>query len=698
MSRYRRTRGRAALLVRLLSAAVVLAVCATIAAPSAIGDPGGEFTGIDGGAYAAQWNAAVDGPQPYNGITADLAVPITMDDGTVLKGDIIHPAIDGRVADGRRPVILQMQGYGKLPMLVAQAVLYSADSLGIKQPLADWVASLNLPGVGLDGVFEILQQVNSGAMEAAVQDWALAEAGYTLIQVDLRGTGTSGGQWQLFGDREKQDIAEVIDWITRQPWSDGNVGAMGLSFTAIAALEATDLMPPGLKAIFAYVGSTDMFTDIAGSGGGFGSAFLIPWLLGVNTLKMIPDVTSLIVGKFDPDQQLQWFKDRLADPFTLLSAVINGYTALTPEQLTAETRNLVDPNSGFRRGLKTDVSKVRVPTFMVDAWYDLFGTTAVSTFNAIPLPEDQKKLIMGDGYHIGAGVGGFGSPGMPPRLDVLQRAWFDHWLRGIDNGIDKYSPLTVKQQGGGWTTVPDFPRTEATYRRLYLDDIPSGTSPHARYDGGLSETARQSGVRDLTVAPGLLSICSRGTARITGGATAVIDACTKDSRIWESEGLTFTTNPVTEPTIVSGPINVHLNVVHDASDGYWVATVNDVAPDGTSREISGGQLVASLNQIDDSISTKSANGDYTEPRYFLDLDKRVLTEPGVPVTLDIAMTPIEAVLQPGHRLRINVYASNFPKGLPPSLVLAATELKPEHLRLDPAAPSWVNMPLTRSIP
>ncbi|WP_460717642.1 CocE/NonD family hydrolase [Nocardia heshunensis] len=670
--------------------------CTPFLAPTASSETA--FTGIDGGAYAPGWTAAVDGPQPYNSISPDLAVPITMSDGTVLKADIIHPATNGRIADGKRPVILQMQGYGKLPMLVGQAVLSAADGLGIKQPLENWVGSLNLPGVGLDGIFDLTRQADAGAIEAALQDWKLANAGYTLVQVDLRGTGTSGGDWQVFGDREKQDAAEIIDWITRQSWSDGTVGTMGISFTAISALEATDRMPPGLKAVFAYEGSGDIFNDIAGAGGAVGVGFLVPWLIGVNALKMIPDITSILVGKFDPAQQLQWLKDRIADPLTLVDMVVNGYTALTPDQLTARTRQLVDPNSPFRKGLKTDVSHIQVPTFMVGAWFDIFGTTPTDTFASIPLPEEQKKLVMGDGYHLGSGVAGFGHPGMPPRLDVLQRAWFDHWLRGIDNGIEKYTPLTVKQQGAGWTDAPEFPRSEATYRRLYLNDSPSGTSPNSRYDGGLSENQRQGAVNDLTVAPGVLSLCSRDGARISAGVLAAVEACGNDSRIWENDGLTFTSSPVTQTTTISGPLNVHLNVVEDAADGYWVATVNDVSPDGNSREISTGQLVASIRQVDEDNSKTSANGDYTEPHYYLDLSRREPTVPGVPVTLDIALTPIDAVLQPGHRLRVDVYASNFPKALPPLIFLADSGLKPEHVRLDPDAPSWVNMPLTASIP
>lgn len=679
--------------LKYLVPAVACLVLAPFLTPTVSAESPEGFTGIDGGRFSANWTAAVDGAQPYNGIAPDLAVPIPMSDGKVLKADIIHPAQNGRLVDGKRPVILQMQGYGKLPVLIGQAVLSIP---GIEEVLLPWAGSLNLPGVGLDGIFDLSRQLGAGAVQAAAQDWALAHAGYTLVQVDLRGTGTSEGAWQVFGEREKQDTAEVIDWITRQSWSDGNVGTMGVSFTAITALQATAHKPPGLKAVFAYEGSSDIFADIAGPGGAVGVGFLVPWLIGVNALKMIPDVEALLVGRFDPAQQLQWLKDRFADPATLVDKVANGYTAMAPEQLTRSTKDLLDPNSDFRRGLKTDPTQITTPTFMIGAWFDIFGDSPTQTFNAIPLPEEQKKLIMGDGYHIGSGVGGFGSPGMPPRLDVLQRAWFDHWLRGIDNGIDEYAPLTVKQQGGSWTDAPALPRDEVTYRRMYLNGIPTGTS-NSKLDGGLSATVRQTSVRDATVAPGLLSLCGRDTARISAGVTAIIQACGDDSRIWENDGLTFTSQPVTTPTTVSGPIAVHLNAVHDAADGYWVATLNDVAPDGSSREISTGQLVSSLRQIDEANSSRSANGDYTRPEYFLDLDRRERTEPGVPVTLDIALTPIDAVLQPGHRLRVDVYASNFPKGLPILPVLIDSGLRPQHVRLDPNEPSWVNVALSSDI-
>jgi predicted acyl esterase len=133
--------------------------------------------------------------------------------------------------------------------------------------------------------------------------------------------------------------------------------------------------------------------------------------------------------------------------------------------------------------------------------------------------------------------------------------------------------------------------------------------------------------------------------------------------------------------------------VQDAADGYWSVTVNDVAPDGQSRVLSSGQLMASLREIDDSLSSRSANGDYTDPRPYVTIENRRLTVPGEVTTLDIAVPAIEAKLEPGHRLRVDVYAGNAPKGVPPLPMLLDTGLKPQHVQLDPNRPSFVNLPV-----
>ncbi|MFB8004072.1 CocE/NonD family hydrolase [Nocardia sp. NPDC056000] len=689
-----KSRVGARLFARKASVAVIgIAAVTLFVQPISAADP--EFTGIDGGQYAAAWTAAVDGPQPYAQIFPDLAEPVTLSDGTVIKLDVTRPGNTGQPVDAKLPTIVEFETYSKIAINLASVLLQVP---GVENVLLPWIGSIGAPaGSGLEGLTDLSQQLRSGALQTFLHNYDLVKAGYNMVHVDIRGTGTSQGKWQMFGDKERQDAAEVIDWITKQPWSDGSVGVKGTSATGIAALRSADRGNPAIKAVFTYIGSGDLVDDIVAPGGAVGFGFAAFWPMVVNLAKFAPDVESVIAVKFDPEQQLKWLQDRLADPLTMVDVVANAFTAMNTGQLMPKTRDLFDPESDVRRGLKADSQNVTAPSFMVSGWWDLFGSTPTDTYRAIPQAADRKKLVVGEGFHAGAGIKGFGDPGMPPRLDVLQRAWFDKWLKGIDNGIDRYSPLTLMQQGGGWISSDTYPQAGNGYRRMYLDDQRTGTA-NSLYDGGLSSSPRQSAVNDLTVAPGILGVCSRDTARILAGVPSIVMACGEDSRIWENNGLSFTSGPVAEPTVISGAISAHLNTVLDQPDGYWVVTVNDVSPDGRSREISSGQLVASLRQIDESRSSRTDNGDYTRPVYYLDVDKRQTVTPGEPLVLDIAIDPTDAVLQPGHRLRLDVYAGNFPKGLPPMPILVDSKLAPQHLRLDPAEPSWVNIPLSADIP
>src|SRR5690606_25778327 len=112
-----------------------------------------------------------------------------------------------------------------------------------------------------------------------------------------------------------------------------------------------------------------------------------------------------------------------------------------------------------------------------------------------------------------------------------------------------------------------------------------------------------------------------------------------------------------------------------------------------STVLSSGQLMASLSVIDESLSSRSANGDYTGPRPHASLETRQLVTPGEPVTPDIRLPATHAVLQPGHRSRVDVFAGHLPQGLPILTMLADTGLRPQHLQLDPNRPSFVNIPV-----
>nr|WP_228816875.1 CocE/NonD family hydrolase [Nocardia transvalensis] len=636
-----------------------------------------------GADLGAQWTALHDGPPRYPGVHIDWDVPITMSDGTVLKANVYRPADASGPVTEPLPVIVNLTPYTKLVSNVADSML-SVPVLG--DALMNFFAGFDLSGLGLGGVTDLTKALPGGLARTFTVDRKLIQSGYVQVVVDVRGTGFSQGVWQVLGDREQQDGAEVVEWAAHQPYSDGTVGMSGVSYSAINQLHTAERHPDGLKAIFPVVPGSDLLHDIVATGGGVGIGFLPMWLAAVDGSKLVPDVQSLLTGRFD----MRWLADRIADPFTFFDYLFAALTVPSIDTIPAHLKSLIQEDSPIRQAWIGHPERIDVPTFIYGGWHDIFAYDQTKIFNTIPLPDSEKKIVMGNTFHVSS-ASGLGAPGAPPRLDVLQRAWFDKWLKGIDNGVDSAAPVTTFQQGGGWSTSTDYPRAGTEYRRLYLDATSSGTAPFSAHDGSLSSAP--GGPARVTVAPGLATLCSPDTATGTGGIVAFLDVCTKDSRVGETSALTFTSPPVSAPTQVSGPIAVHLNTVLDATDGFWAVTLNDVAPDGRSTQWTYGQMTASLRAVDEDKATRSPNGDYTDPYPILTLDSRQPVVPGQPTTVDIGLNPTDGVLQPGHRLRVDVYALNFPRSLPLRPLLNESGLRPQHLELDPSRPSWVNVPM-----
>ncbi|MFE9581724.1 CocE/NonD family hydrolase [Nocardia sp. NPDC006044] len=643
----------------------------------------------DSGTRSDQWTALHDGPQPYADVHIDWDVPIRMSDGVILKANVYRPvAADGVVEQRPLPTIVNLTPYTKL---LSNLVDSAISAPGLQPMVLDLLRRMNLSGTPISGFGDLVHALDGGTVQTVLGiDRFLIRSGYTLVVADVRGTGFSQGTWDTLGAREQLDTREVIGWAAAQRWSTGKVGMSGGSYAGITQLRAAENAPAPLKAIFPVEPGSDLMRDVVAPGGGIGTTFLPLWLSNVNQTKLIPDVRSMLAGTFD----WRWLGDRLADPATNYDLLTQALLTPSLDQVPQTLAAALDHDSDFRQAILGHPERITVPTFVYGGWHDIFANSATTLFNAIPLPADQKQLLVGDTYHANPGAG-TGMPGGPARLEVLQRVWFDKWLKDIDHGLGEFGPVTVWEQGGGWRTLARFPQTGATHRRVYLSAAPSGTAESV-YDGSLSATTPDER-RTLTVAPGLTTVCSRDTAQGAAGIPAILDMCAKDSRIAERNALTFTGTPVTEGTVISGPINVHLNAVHDATDGYWAATVNDVAPDGTSTVLSTGQLTASMRAIDQAKSARSPNGDYTAPYNPITLDSLLPVTPGEPVVLDIAVIPIQAVLQPGHRLRVDVFAGNSPKGLPFRPLLNNTELKPQSLQLDPAQPSFVNLPTSRPL-
>ncbi len=680
-------------LAALLTAFVLLASMITVPGLRGVANaepwkPGPGVAGMQN----PEWNADYAAPSKYPGMTIEWNVPIRMSDGTVLKANVFRPAdASGRAISTPTPTIVNMTPYTKFVSALA--------TLALNVPvLSDTVIKLlnllDFSGTPIAGVND-LRDVLNGGMTASFTglDPKLVRSGYTQVVVDVRGTGYSQGVWQVFGEREQKDTVEVLDWVRGQKWSNGRMGMTGVSYSGINQLQVAARNPKGLQALFPIVPGADLAADIIAPGGGLGVGFLGPWLGLVNSLKLIPDLKSLFDGTFD----WKWLQQRIQNPIVFVPQLLSGIFSPTVESLDPTTKELVDKNSPLRRAYRTPLDKITTPTFAFGGWHDLFTNTEWRLPQELSsLPASKKKLIMGDAYHVTV-THDLGGVNQPPSAGVLQKAWFDKWLKDIDNGIDNYAPVTVHRKGGGWWQGDTFPEPGQQYQRMYLSGLASGSAPGSLSDNSLQKAEPVLPASRRTVGPGLSTLCSNDTGQAMFGLL-VFQGCAADNRVAEMNGLTFTSKPVGKSTVISGPINLHLTTTQDARDAYWSVMVTDVSPDGRSEVISSGQLTTSLRQIDDSRSMKTAAGDYTSPYYQLDVNQRQLVKPGQVVELDIGTHATDAVLKPGHRLRVDVFALNLIKSITVGPVTSETQFRQQHVVLDPRRPSYLVVPSDRPLP
>lgn len=637
--------------------------------------PAPDYRDAAGGVAGLEWRRAVDGPKPYPRVHIDRSIRLTMSDGVTLRATLVRPANRfGQPIRTPLPAILNMNPYNRA---VLDGLDHALHAPVIGKTVQTASAMMVADEGPLAGATRITRTFSKGLWDVFGINRNLVRAGYVQVLVDVRGTGTSHGKWQILGSREQQDSLEVIDWISAQDWYADGVGMTGWSYSAINSLQTAGHRPEELKAVFAVEGSEDVVRDIYITGG-MPSAFIPLWLALVNGLKWLPNPATAVADVLRGDAY-RWLSARVKSPATEMPSLMWGF-------LTARDDRIFDDPYFVERD--PAIENIVCPTFTVGGWHDLFGRSATRVYSKLQMEPGRKQALIADGYHLDPGFG-HERPFAPPRLDVLQRAWFDRWLKGVENGVDAYGPVTLEQQGGAWSCGPSFPRQEVAPRRLFLTEGPTGTALHAQHDGTL-RSSPASRRRSLRIRPSLRGFVSRDLAQVTAGAAIVLgDSFATDARFQEEAALSFTSEPVDRPTQVSGEMNLRLNVSTTAHEGIWAVTVNDVAPDGTSTVLTNGALTASNRALDPSRSTYTDDGVLLDAYHYLTRSRRLPVPADEPVRIDVDLVPTDAVLAPGHRLRVDVYAASLPRYLTivPDLIKARG--RRQQLVLDPAKPSYL---------
>ncbi|CAM4507668.1 CocE/NonD family hydrolase [Nocardia ninae] len=603
------------------------------------------------------------GPVRYPKLFGATTVPIPMSDGAILTADILRPGDGAGPARGPLPAIINFTPYNKM-----------LNRHGMR-----WNDTLRAVGrrVGSSDrrrftARDVLHTPAGGILEPFVINRTAVRRGYVGLMIDVRGTGTSTGSWDFFQPREQQDYLEAIAWVREQPWCNGEFAVTGISYGAIAALITAGLRPEGLRAVFAIEAGEDPMREL-GLTGGVPTPGMLLWILAVTGSKWLPSVPGLLRAGMTG----QVLRDRIADPAGWVRHAIEiGLTERHPD-------SFLNPMWAGKLARFEDIT---APTWIHGGWHDVYNRSNFRMFDRIPLSGGAKQVVVDDSYHLTVGSG-LGAPDSPQAIDELQCAWFDRWVKDIDNGIDRYGPVTVRRQGDGrWLRHPVFPDPAATRQRLYLNAEITGAAAHAGTDAGLSSAPTELGSR-LPLPIGRIRMASNNTGVMSMGVTLLFGRrFGTDDRHAEAGAVTFTSAPFTADTVLSGPMNLHLSVEAEGADAFWSITVCDVEPDGASVPLTRGALLSSLRAID-AAGSEYVDGELLFPLHTLTAESVLPLTPGVPFVVDIEINPTEALVRAGHRLRVAVSRSSFLRHLiPPWLRRTITG---QAIVLDPEQPSYL---------
>ena len=580
-------------------------------------------------------------PAQYSNTTVvkDLAIP--MSDGVKLRGDLTLPAnADGTPIGAKVPVVVTITAYNKTVIA---------------------------------GGF--------GGTLAGADPAYLVKRGYAQLTVDARGTGSSEGQWNAFDSRENKDAAEVMTWAHKQSWSNGSTAMTGASYMGISQIFAASGKPAGLKAIFPQVPAADVYRDVTASGGQIDSGFMPLWLGLVTATGLVPPA----VTTSDPQSAIGAMASHIGS--------VGTFTGPTLVKALAGDETAYDGPFYKERSPINVIDKVDVPTFLVSGEYDLFQRGTPLLFERLQKRGVPTKLIIGPWDHLKGSSGAeVGNAGYGP-LNELQLRWFDHYVKGMaDRTLDSdIAPVTYYEQGSGaWRKTSKWVGGDRTAKSYRLSgNASNGTA------GALTTGTAKAGTATVLPVP-VAGLCTRSTNQWTAGImgqSPLPNPCLDDNRINDTAGVTFDSAPVTSPVRFQGPINARLYVSTLGGNGMLSVAVEDVAPDGTVKRLTGGWQVVSHRALDSSRS-RYLDGKLIQPFHPFTRAAEKPLALGAVAPVDVEVFPTGASIAKGHRLRIAVQSFDTPH-LSPTLPQLPSSLAPMVIHNSTQYPSTLTIPAVR---
>ncbi len=492
--------------------------------------------------------------------------------------------------------------------------------------------------------------------------------GYAIIFQNERGRYFSEGDWNILGV-PVTDGYDALDWIEDQSWSNGNVGTVGCSSSAEWQMSLAAMDHPAHKAMVpmspgAGIGRVGEYWEMGNwYRGGVDQIFYLPWMYGVQSSvkPRVPEGTSQedinhMAQYYDlaPNlPQVDWTKAMWHLPYMNAMESVNG-----PKRDIFKEMAMRKPNSSewFDGALYHDDKPIGVPGLWYFGWYDVSTSPNLELVNSVRQSgvdqetRDNQYMVMAPilhcRYYRDEGEISVGDRFMG---DVtydyfgMMNDFFDKWLKGDEKAWDENTPKNTYYTMGknAWDTSDQWPPAAAQKTVWYLDSSKGANSLYG--DGTLSmDKPSDASVKDsFTYAPNnpVMSLgggicCAGGT--VTGG---VFDQRPSEAR---HDILVYTSDPMSEDTTVTGKVEVVLYVSSDVKDTDFMVKLVDVAPDGTAFN------------IDETAQ---------RVRYREGYDKEVFMKEGEVYKVKVSSMSTSNTFKKGHRIRVEVTSSNFPRFL-----------------------------------
>ena len=469
------------------------------------------------------------------------------------------------------------------------------------------------------------------------------QAGYIVAVQDVRGRYASEGRFRPHA-QETQDGFDAIAWTAGQPWSNGVVGMFGGSYLAQSQWLPASEQPPALQAIAPSISPSDAYEGCMYQGGAKVLHDLM-WVVGAivpaeierriarseqvlesdipldaeGALTELPLATHPLIREY-ASFYLDWLSHPMAGDFWLPSS----------------------PNAGY--------DQISVPALNISGWYDIFlwstfqNYTGMQQRGGTEVARRNQRLIIGPWTHGNFGGSfpereyGWGASAAAIDLPGNHLRWFDRWLKDVDNGIDQEPPVMIFVMGiDEWRTEADWPLPDTQYCPYYLHSSGGANTLHG--DGTLSTEPPGDEPSDVYLYNPLRPVPTVGGQVILPGGNAMGPRNQHEVEL-RDDVLVYSTPVLDQPVEVTGPIELCLFVTSSAPDTDLTGKLVDVYPDGRAIILTEGILRA---------------------RYRNSFSVPELLEPGEIYELRLDLWATANVYLPGHRIRLEVSSSNFPR-------------------------------------